>query len=159
MEPAETPRRPKGPASRIAVFVLVGLVFGAFFYFQRSGQEEAAPAPEASAVPSSASQARQSADVSSELWDTIARSEELILRIERVLEDVAFAISNLELPDDRTRRLFWPFGLEIRDAIALAEEDLAIFHHHDDGTHHAPRIALSRDDAVEKCLELPRVVG
>jgi hypothetical protein len=54
--------------------------------------------------------------------DTMLISEELIEAFRTDMDSLAFSVRNLELPDKRTRRLFRPLDLEIRDLAAEAEE-------------------------------------
>jgi hypothetical protein len=54
--------------------------------------------------------------------DTMLVSEELIEAFRTDMGRLAFAVRNLELPDRRTRRLFRPLDLEVRDLAAEASE-------------------------------------
>ena len=56
-----------------------------------------------------------------EQWGELTRAESLILELDQSLGELAFALRNLELPDDRTRNLFAPVGLRIEDLGALPE--------------------------------------
>ncbi|MEM7412073.1 MAG: VCBS repeat-containing protein [Myxococcota bacterium] len=47
--------------------------------------------------------------------DAVVRSEDLIEQMRAQLGELAFAIKNLQLPDARTRELFWPAVLEVWD--------------------------------------------
>ena len=62
--------------------------------------------------PASHSSARLDA---ADQWAQVSRVEELVLRLDAQLSELAFAVRNLELPDERTRRQFAPLGLVIED--------------------------------------------
>lgn len=49
------------------------------------------------------------------LLDTVVRSEELIEGLRGAMGQLAFSAANLQLPDVRSRKLFWPLELEVRD--------------------------------------------
>ncbi|MGI9591668.1 MAG: FG-GAP-like repeat-containing protein, partial [Myxococcota bacterium] len=52
------------------------------------------------------------------LLDTVVQSEELIEGLRGAMGQLAFSAANLELPDVRSRELFWPLEVQVRDLAA-----------------------------------------
>lgn len=77
-------------------------------YLELSAEREAAPVAPRPAEPPAATG-------SAATWERMSRAEELIQRLDLELKHFAFAVQNLELPDERTRDDFWPFGLSVAD--------------------------------------------
>ena len=78
-----------------------------------------APAPPAPVQPQSDALPSASGDAES-MWTEMVRSEELISEFSETIQQLAFAVRNLELPDERTRPLFWPI-LSVTDLASVSD--------------------------------------
>lgn len=115
-EPDPSPAAQSGGLGRkLLIFASVILIGGAL-YFEAVRNREPEPDPEAFAAPQRFAMAESETDAADvELLDAMIRSEELIAQLEVAVGELAFSVANLEFPDQRTRDLFWPLGIEIVD--------------------------------------------
>ena len=103
-----TPEQQPSRRGRWPLVLLAGLAIGGAVLLHLSSGEAPAPPPLPASPPEASSE-------DAALWERMAAAEELIARLDFRLAELAFAVQNLEFPDDRTREQFWPFDLRIAD--------------------------------------------
>ena len=84
-----------------------------FYLNSRTSAPPAPVRPASDSLPSASGDAER-------MWAEMVRSEELIFDFSETMLQLSFAVRNLDLPDERTRPLFWPI-LSVTDLAPLPD--------------------------------------